>query len=237
MSAFAAWCLIWPAGECLCQTITIKCAVVRADQDIGGGKGIIGTGLIAPPVSNKEHGQGWGQALEPWNWLRLYLRKTDLNWTLLRWKMLILCIFPPNIESWRLGSPETYNLASTDFLNTWEERGKRLRRYQRIRNGLLQTCRQGFNDNVVLVQSNRLSDIPVTRNDLNLSLNAESELVKFCSRKKLLMKDLLIVAQSYIWAFCSLTVASNLYNLRCFMVQQSHSWIDRIVLQFVSKTK
>ena len=48
------------------------------------------------------------------------------------------------------------------------------------------------------LQSNRLSDIPVTRNDLNLSLNAESELVKFCSRKKLLMKDLLIVAQSYI---------------------------------------
>ena len=152
MSAFAAWCLIWPAGECLCQTITIKCAVVRADQDIRGGKGITGTGLIAHPVSNKEHGQWWGQALEPWNWLRLYLRKTDLNWTLLRWKMLILCIFPPNIESWRLGSPETYNLASTDFLNTWEERGKRLRRYQRIRNGLLQTCRQ-FNDNVVLVQS------------------------------------------------------------------------------------
>ena len=25
MSVFAAWCL-WPAGECLCQTITIKCA-------------------------------------------------------------------------------------------------------------------------------------------------------------------------------------------------------------------
>ena len=46
--------------------------------------------------------------------------KTDLNWTLLWRKMLILCIFLPNIESWRLGSTQTHNLASTDFLNTGE---------------------------------------------------------------------------------------------------------------------
>ena len=144
---------LWPAGECLCHTITIKWLwserIKTSEERSASHK----QALSRPrcQINNIASDEDRFLSLEmDFDW---YWRKTDLNWTLLRWKMLILCIFPPNIESWRLGSPETYNLASTDFLNTWEQRGKRLRRYQWIKNGLLQNCRQGFNDNVVLVQS------------------------------------------------------------------------------------
>ena len=68
------------------------------------------------------------------------------------------------------------------------------------------------------LQSNQLSDIQVTRNDLNLSLNAESELVKLCSSKKAPDERFTDCSSVIHLGFFLDYSSSDPYNLRCFMV-------------------